>query len=94
MEGLQDMLKTLLEDRKKREEVNENERILCEDEIREERERREEERQRCEHEVKAQMEAMQLQVDTLIKLVEKSGAATTPKTSNELECEAGPFDGA
>ena len=91
MEGLQDMLKTLLEDRKKREEVIENERIRREDEIREERERREEERQRREREVKAQMEAMQLQVDTLIKLVEKSGAATTPKTSNELSVKLVPL---
>ena len=78
--SLEEMMAQLIEDRRKREEEIAAERAQREAEITAEWKRREEEREAREREVKLQMDAMQAQMERLMKVVEDSTATTAAKS--------------
>ena len=80
-EDLQEALKALIEDRKKREEEIAAERATREREIEAERAKREEERTAREKEMKERIDAMQAHMETLMKIVEAKAKEEGPKTT-------------
>ncbi len=101
MESLQEMMKALIDERRKREEEIAAERThreeemaaeqaRCEEEIAAERARREEERVAREREVKQQMDTMQAQMERLMKVAEDS-KPTAAKSAGELSVKLVPL---
>lgn len=105
MEGeqsVQEMMKLLIEDRRKREEEIAAERTRREEEIAAERKRqqdelaaertkREEERQAREKEMQAQMDDMRAQMDRLMKVVETTAKTEARPAAKELSVKLVPL---